>query len=61
MIKKYLKTLIFYINQIFFFKTEKLNQKIKKIDFIESVEIKKIYPNKIIIKIFEKLQSQFYK
>ena len=43
-----------YKSNLFFLKTEKLNQKLKKIDFIESVEIKKIYPNKIIIKIFEK-------
>ena len=33
-----------------------IKEKLKKIDFIESFEIKKIYPNKLKIKIYEKKQ-----
>ena len=43
-----------YNTNIFFLNTFKIQKKLKEIDFIESFELKKIYPNKIKIKIFEK-------
>ncbi|MDA8771296.1 FtsQ-type POTRA domain-containing protein [Candidatus Pelagibacter bacterium] len=49
------KNLIFlYDSNLFFLDTLNIEKKLKKIAFIESYEIKKIYPNKLKIKIFEK-------
>jgi len=49
------KNLIFlYDSNLFFLKTNKIGNILVKKGFIESFEIKKIYPNKIKIKIFEK-------
>ena len=49
------KDLIFlYDSNLFFLKTNKIENILIKKEFIESFEIKKIYPNKIKIKIFEK-------
>ena len=39
---------------LFFLRTNKIKSKLSEIDLIESFEIKKIYPNQIILKIFEK-------
>ena len=39
---------------LFFLKEKDLEKKLNEIDFIESFENKKVYPNKIKIKIFEK-------
>lgn len=43
-----------YQENLFLLNLKKIETKINDIDFIESFEIKKIYPNKIKIKIFEK-------
>tara|TARA_B100001027_G_scaffold26963_1_gene15910 strand:- start:441 stop:1100 length:660 start_codon:yes stop_codon:yes gene_type:complete len=43
-----------YETNLIFIKREKLQKKLNQIDFIESFEIKKVYPDKIKIKIFEK-------
>ena len=43
-----------YETNLFLLKKRDLETKLNEIDFIESVEIKKIYPKKIKIKIFEK-------
>ena len=43
-----------YDKNILFFNRKNLEIKLKEIDFIESLQIKKIYPDKLIIKIFEK-------
>lgn len=43
-----------YDRNLFFLRANDLEKKLNEIDFIESFEIKKIYPNKIKIKIFEK-------
>ena len=51
-IKKKLSFL--YESNIFFLKKNDLKSKLKEINFIDSFEIKKTYPNKIKIKIFEK-------
>tara|TARA_Y200000002_G_scaffold376427_1_gene380252 strand:- start:2075 stop:2743 length:669 start_codon:yes stop_codon:yes gene_type:complete len=42
-------------NSLFFFKDEKINKLTKKYELINSVEIKKIFPNKVKLKIFEKI------
>ena len=39
---------------LFFLRTNEIESKLGEIDLIESFELKKIYPNKIILKIFEK-------
>ena len=43
-----------YKSNLIFFKKTKLQKKLNQIDLIESFEIKKVYPDKIKIKIFEK-------
>ena len=43
-----------YNKNIIFLNSYNLKKEIKKINFIKKVEIKKIFPNKLIIKIFEK-------
>ena len=43
-----------YDDNLFFLNTFEIEKKLKKIAFIESYEIKKIYPNKLKITIFEK-------
>ena len=43
-----------YKTNLFFLNTKNIEEILKKNNFIESFEIKKIYPNKIKIKIFEK-------
>ena len=43
-----------YDTNLFLLKTKNIKTKLSKIDFIESYEIKKIYPNKIRIRVFEK-------
>jgi len=43
-----------YDKNLIFLKTSDLKDVIKKIDLLESFEIKKIYPDKLKIKIFEK-------
>tara|TARA_Y100000591_G_scaffold329719_1_gene358933 strand:- start:388 stop:1047 length:660 start_codon:yes stop_codon:yes gene_type:complete len=43
-----------YETNLFFLKTRNLKTKLQEIEFIDSYEIKKIYPDKIKIKIFEK-------
>ena len=52
MIKKQLSFV--YQSNILFLKKNKITQELSKISFIESYEIKKIFPNKIKIKIYEK-------
>jgi cell division protein FtsQ len=51
-IKKELSFL--YQTNLFFLKTSSIKKILKKNEYIESIEIKKIYPNKLKIKIFEK-------
>ena len=46
--------LSFYIKKSFLLNTQEIKTKISQIDLIESFEIKKIYPNDIIIRVFEK-------
>ena len=48
------KLLFLYKKNLFFLKTFDIETKLKEINFIESFEIKKIYPNIIKIKISEK-------
>lgn len=43
-----------YDTNLFLLKTQNIKIGLSEIDFIESYEIKKIYPNKIRIKVFEK-------
>ena len=43
-----------YDTNLFFLKKKDLEKKLNEIDFIDSFEIKKVYPKKIKIKIFEK-------
>ena len=43
-----------YQTNLFFLKKKKIEAKLNDLNFIHSFEIKKIYPNKIIIKVFEK-------
>ncbi len=43
-----------YKKNLFTLNTKNIEVKLREIDLVESFEIKKIYPNKIIIKIFEK-------
>ncbi len=43
-----------YQKSLFFLKKKEVEEKLNKIDFIESYEIKKIYPDEIKIRIFEK-------
>ncbi|MDC0619247.1 FtsQ-type POTRA domain-containing protein [Pelagibacteraceae bacterium] len=43
-----------YESNLVFFDNSQIEKKLKKMDFIESFEIKKIYPNKIKIRIYEK-------
>ena len=53
--KEIKKDLIFlYEKNLFFLNTSGIEKILKKNDFIKSFEIKKIYPNKLKIKIFEK-------
>jgi len=51
-IKKKLNFL--YNENLIFLDLINLEEKLKKIDFVESFEIKKIYPKKLKIKIYEK-------
>tara|TARA_B100000575_G_C23000936_1_gene576750 strand:- start:264 stop:923 length:660 start_codon:yes stop_codon:yes gene_type:complete len=43
-----------YQRSLFFLKEKEIEKKFQELNFIESFEIKKIYPNKIKIKVFEK-------
>ncbi len=43
-----------YKRNLFFLRDNEIRDKLNEIDFIDSYEIKKIYPNKIKIKVFEK-------
>ena len=43
-----------YKTNFFFLRTKKIETKLREIQFIESYQIKKIYPNNLIIKITEK-------
>ena len=43
-----------YDANLFFLRLNKIKINLENIDFIKSFEVKKIYPNKIKIKIFEK-------
>ena len=43
-----------YETNFFFLRTKKIKKKLREIQFIESYQIKKIYPNNLIIKINEK-------
>ena len=43
-----------YDNNLFLLQNKSIEKELTKISFIESFEIKKIYPNQIKIKIFEK-------
>ena len=43
-----------YDSNIFILKTDNINNTLSKIELIQSIEIKKIYPDKIKIKVFEK-------
>ncbi len=43
-----------YKRNLFFLRDNEIRNKLNEIDFIDSYEIKKIYPNKIKIKVFEK-------
>ena len=54
--KKYIKKKLsfLYDTNLFFLKTPNVEKQLIKISFIESFKIKKIYPNKIKITIFEK-------
>ena len=51
-IKKELNFL--YQTNLIFLKTSEIENRLKQIDFIESFEVKKIYPKKLRIKIYEK-------
>tara|TARA_B100000686_G_C16743021_1_gene947739 strand:- start:823 stop:1506 length:684 start_codon:yes stop_codon:yes gene_type:complete len=42
-----------YGQNIFFIKKEDLEIPLKSLDFLKTIEVKKIYPNKIIIKLYE--------
>ena len=48
------KLAFLYDSNIFSLKKKQIKQQLNEIDFIDSFEIKKIYPDKIIIKIYEK-------
>ncbi|GIR64162.1 MAG: hypothetical protein CM15mP68_8280 [Pseudomonadota bacterium] len=48
------KLAFLYDTNLFLLKTENIKIRLNEIDFIESYEIKKIYPNKIRIRVFEK-------
>ena len=43
-----------YETNFFFLRTKTIEKKLREIQFIESYQIKKIYPNNLIIKITEK-------
>ncbi len=43
-----------YEENLFFLNNKKIISKLQELDFIDSIEIKKIYPNQIKVKIFEK-------
>ena len=43
-----------YETNFFFLRTKKIEKKLREVQFIESYQIKKIYPNNLIIKITEK-------
>ena len=43
-----------YDKNIIFLNSNELKKKIKKENFIKKLEIKKVYPNKLVIKVFEK-------
>ena len=47
------KIIFLYSTNLFLLKNDDIKSKLMEIDFIESFEIKRIYPNKIKIKIFE--------
>ena len=48
------KLAFLYDTNLFSLKTENIKIRLNEIDFIESYEIKKVYPNKIRIRVFEK-------
>ena len=51
-----------YDKNLFFLKEKEIENKLKNLQLIESFEIKKIYPHKIKIKVFEKKnQLLFFK
>ena len=45
-----------YETNFFFIRTKNIENKLREIQFIESYKIKKVYPNKLRIKIIEKNQ-----
>ena len=50
-----IKDLSFLYNKnIIFLNTLEIKKKLNKNSFIESLQVKKVYPNKLVIKIFEK-------
>ena len=48
------KLTFLYESNLFFLNTIEIEKKLKKVTFIKGYEVKKIYPNKLKIKIFEK-------
>ena len=53
--EKLIKDLSFLYNKnIIFLNTLEIKKKLNKNSFIESLQVKKVYPNKLVIKIFEK-------
>ena len=48
------KLMFLYERNLFFLNMNNIKINLKEIDFIKSFEIKKIYPNKIKIRVFEK-------
>ena len=53
--KKIKKNLAFlYDTNLFLLNSKKIKMRLNQIDFIESYEIKKIYPNKLRVRVFEK-------
>ena len=48
------KLAFLYNTNLFLLNSKKIKIRLKEIDFIESYEIKKIYPDKIRIRVFEK-------
>lgn len=51
-IKKSLSQL--YNTNLFFLNKKKISNKLKELNFVDSFEVKKIYPNKLRVRIFEK-------
>ncbi len=54
--KRYLEKKLFFLydRNLFFLKSSDIKEILQNVDFVESFELKKIYPDKIVINIFEK-------